>query len=73
MQCELENIKIYYEIHGKGIPILMVHGFMPDHRVLKGCMEPIFQNNLVWEKLKGKNGLNPLMKCLKLLYNSLKI
>ena len=44
MLCELENIKVYYEIRGKGIPILMIHGFMPDHRVLKGCMEPIFQN-----------------------------
>lgn len=51
MQCELENIKIYYEIHGKGIPILMVHGFMPDHRVLKGCMEPIFQNRSGFKRI----------------------
>lgn len=51
MQCELENIKIYYEIHGKGIPILMVHGFMPDHRVLKGCMEPMFQNRSGFKRI----------------------
>ena len=51
MQCELENIKIYYEIYGKGIPILMIHGFMPDHRVLKGCMEPIFQNRSGFKRI----------------------
>jgi len=51
MLCELENIKIYYEIHGKGIPILMVHGFMPDHRVLKGCMEPMFQNRSGFKRI----------------------
>jgi len=43
MECELKNIKIYHEIHGQGKPILMIHGFMPDHRLMKGCMEPIFQ------------------------------
>jgi len=51
MLCELENIKVYYEIHGKGIPILMIHGFMPDHRVLKGCMEPIFQNRSGFKRI----------------------
>ncbi|MFX1503443.1 MAG: alpha/beta fold hydrolase, partial [Promethearchaeota archaeon] len=38
------NIKIFYEIYGKGSSILMIHGFMPDHRLMKGCMEPIFQD-----------------------------
>ncbi|MFX0059968.1 MAG: alpha/beta fold hydrolase [Candidatus Hodarchaeota archaeon] len=42
MDCRLKNITIYYEIHGEGYPILMLHGFFPDHRLLKGCMEPIF-------------------------------
>ncbi|MFX1584659.1 MAG: alpha/beta fold hydrolase [Promethearchaeota archaeon] len=51
MLCELENIKLYYEILGKGIPILMIHGFMPDHRVLKGCMEPIFQNRTGFKRI----------------------
>jgi len=44
MECELKNIKIYYETFGQGRPILMIHGFMPDHRLMKGCMEPIFQS-----------------------------
>ena len=42
MECDLENIKIYYEIYGVGYPILMIHGFAPDQRLMKGCMEPIF-------------------------------
>ncbi|NVM38652.1 MAG: alpha/beta hydrolase, partial [Candidatus Lokiarchaeota archaeon] len=44
MECDLEHIKIYYEIYGEGHPILMIHGFAPDHRLMKGCMEPIFEN-----------------------------
>lgn len=44
MECDLENIKIYYEIYGEGHPILMIHGLAPDHRLMKGCMEPIFKN-----------------------------
>lgn len=35
------DITLYYEIHGQGRPILMLHGFTPDHRLMKGCMEPI--------------------------------
>jgi pimeloyl-ACP methyl ester carboxylesterase len=41
--CKVEKANIYYEEIGSGTPILMIHGFSPDHRLLKGCMEPIFQ------------------------------
>ncbi|MFW9946078.1 MAG: alpha/beta fold hydrolase [Candidatus Odinarchaeota archaeon] len=51
MLCKLENIEIYYETHGEGIPILMIHGFMPDHHILKGCMEPIFQNRSGFKRI----------------------
>jgi len=44
MECNLENIKVYYEVYGEGHPILMIHGFTPDHRLMKGCMEPLFKN-----------------------------
>ena len=44
MECELKDLKIFYEIYGEGLPILMIHGFTPDHRLMKGCMEPIFKN-----------------------------
>ncbi|MBN2795533.1 MAG: alpha/beta hydrolase [Clostridia bacterium] len=39
MQYNYKDISLYYEIHGTGTPILMLHGFMPDHRLMKGCME----------------------------------
>ena len=44
MECKLKKLTIHYESYGKGYPILMIHGFMPDHRLMKGCMEPIFEN-----------------------------
>lgn len=40
--CKVSNAKIYYEEVGYGTPILMIHGFAPDHRLMSGCMEPIF-------------------------------
>jgi len=43
MECKLENAKIYYEIYGEGYPILMIHGRPVDHRIMKGCMEPILE------------------------------
>lgn len=43
MECKLENITIYYEIYGDGYPVLMLHGWPLDHRIMKGCMEPIFK------------------------------
>lgn len=41
MQYNNKDISLYYEVFGDGIPILMLHGFMPDHRLMKGCMEPV--------------------------------
>lgn len=51
MKCELEKITIYYEIYGEGYPILMLHGFEVDHRVLKGSMEPIFNNKSGYKRI----------------------
>jgi pimeloyl-ACP methyl ester carboxylesterase len=41
--CKVTKANIYYEEYGTGTPIVMIHGFSPDHRLMKGCMEPIFQ------------------------------
>lgn len=43
MICKINNIDIYYEERGTGIPILCIHGYFMDHKLLAGCMEPIFQ------------------------------
>ena len=41
--CNVNTAEIYYEDYGEGQPILMIHGFSPDHRLMSGCMEPIFK------------------------------
>jgi len=43
MECNIRDVNIYYESIGEGTPILMIHGWSPDHRLMKGCMEPVFQ------------------------------
>lgn len=52
MVCDVKDLKIYYEIHGEGTPVLMIHGWSPDHRLMKGCMEPVFQTvNSSWKRI----------------------
>lgn len=52
MECTVRNVKIYYEIYGEGKPVLMIHGWSPDHRLMKGCMEPIFQTmDTKWKRI----------------------
>ena len=43
MILELGDASIYYEIYGEGIPILMLHGFASDHRLMYGACEPTMQ------------------------------
>ncbi len=43
MECKIKGTEVYYESFGRGTPILMIHGIYPDHRLLKGCMEPLFK------------------------------
>jgi pimeloyl-ACP methyl ester carboxylesterase len=51
MQIEINDVNIYYEIYGDGIPILAIHGFTPDHRLMKGCMEPIFTTRTGYQRI----------------------
>ncbi|MGE7840209.1 alpha/beta fold hydrolase [Lysinibacillus sp. NPDC093712] len=48
---KVTNANIYYEVIGEGIPIMMLHGFSPDHRLMKGCMEPIFNESDGWKRI----------------------
>lgn len=45
MECKVKNISINYEIIGDGKPIIMLHGYSVDHRLMLGCMEPLFSAN----------------------------
>jgi pimeloyl-ACP methyl ester carboxylesterase len=51
MFCDLSNVSVYYETYGHGVPVLMIHGFYPDHRLMKGCMEPIFASRPGWKRI----------------------
>lgn len=44
MECVIGGLSVYYEVYGEGRPFLMIHGFTPDHRLMSGCMEPIFRD-----------------------------
>jgi pimeloyl-ACP methyl ester carboxylesterase len=51
MKCRVKDIDVYYEIYGEGRPIVMLHGFKPDHYLMTGCMEPIFQQRDGWKRI----------------------
>ncbi len=49
--CKVRQAEIYYEDIGEGKPILMIHGYSPDHRLMSGCMEPIFTKRDGWRRI----------------------
>jgi len=51
MECKLKNGSVYYEIYGEGLPVINLHGFTLDHRVLKGCMEPVFNKRSGFKRI----------------------
>jgi len=74
--CELGNLKVHYETYGSGTPILMIHGFGPDHRLMKGCMEPVFTGS-IWRRIyldlpgmgetRGESGIDSSDKVLEIV------
>ena len=42
---------MHYEDLGQGRPVVMLHGFSLDHRVMTGCMEPVFRNREGWRRI----------------------
>jgi len=47
----MKNITINYEIRGSGKPIIMLHGSHVDHRLMAGCMEPVFNNRDEYKRI----------------------
>ncbi len=48
---KIKGVDVEYETFGVGKPILMIHGFGIDRELLKGCMEPIFENKESWKRI----------------------
>lgn len=51
MECKIKNISINYEIVGEGKPVIMIHGYEPDHRLMYGCMEPVFRDKNGYKRI----------------------
>ncbi|WP_251859865.1 alpha/beta hydrolase [Clostridium sp. Marseille-Q2269] len=51
MECKIKDLSINYEIIGNGKPIIMLHGYAADHRLMKGCMEPIFNHKSNYKRI----------------------
>lgn len=47
----LENVTIDYEVHGNGRPLISIHGFPLDRRVMIGCMEPAAGYGGIWKRI----------------------
>ena len=48
MDCrriEIGDASIAYEEHGEGLPLLAIHGFYPDRRLMTGALEPLFDRD----------------------------
>lgn len=64
MKCKIDGIDVYYEAYGEGRPILMLHGFYADSRLMIGCMEPVFKNRNGYKRIyidlpgMGKTNIN---------------
>ena len=46
MDTFINGAKIYYQIIGTGTPVIMLHGWGVDHKIMSGCMEPVFESGL---------------------------
>ena len=38
-----EDLQMYYETVGEGVPVLMLHGYYVDHHIMTGCLEPVLE------------------------------
>jgi pimeloyl-ACP methyl ester carboxylesterase len=51
MKCMVRDVPVYYEAYGSGLPIILIHGYTPDHCLTKGCMEPLFVQRPGWQRI----------------------
>jgi len=51
VKCQLDKITVYYESFGEGRPLITLHGFAPDHRLMKGCLELMFKRRKGWKRV----------------------
>lgn len=45
------SVPLHFVEHGEGVPVLSIHGWPPDHRIMAGCLEPVFASRTGWRRL----------------------
>lgn len=51
MECTVRGMPVFYESYGTGTPIVLLHGFSTDHRMMTACMEPLFVQRQGWRRI----------------------
>ena len=51
MKCLIRDIPVHYVEYGEGKPVLNIHGFGPDNRMMSGCFEPIFEQTQGYRRI----------------------
>ncbi|MCL1965174.1 MAG: alpha/beta hydrolase [Firmicutes bacterium] len=51
MECMVRDIPIYYEVYGEGKPVVCIHGYTVDHRLMTGCLEPVFEQTQGYKRI----------------------
>jgi pimeloyl-ACP methyl ester carboxylesterase len=52
MACRIRDVDVACVVVGEGMPVVTVHGMGVDHRVMSGCLEPVFEaRNELWKRI----------------------
>jgi pimeloyl-ACP methyl ester carboxylesterase len=51
MEIDVDGLAFQYESHGEGRPILMLHGWPADHRLMTKPLEPLFEGRTGWRRI----------------------
>ncbi len=68
MHVKINDLSIFYEIIGEGVPIIMIHGYSLDHSSMKYSFEEIFQRKQGYKRIyvdlpaMGLSGYNKTVK-----------
>jgi pimeloyl-ACP methyl ester carboxylesterase len=45
------SVTLHFVERGEGVPVLALHGWSPDHRLMLGCLEPVFASRPGYRRL----------------------
>ena len=51
MRYEYEDVSLYYEVHGTGQPVLLLHGRPMDSRAMRAIFEPILAERPGYQRI----------------------